>query len=343
MGDSMKKVFIIVIILTIILLLVSILNNKNIINKKYYVNNNEYYIEIDYPCFSNENVDNYINKYVNSVIDEFKYKVDTYSYMYLDYDYSIYNNEVEVIFYKYFNINNKVNIDSVVFNINNNNVEVKEVSNSTNDSDVQQSDFIDVNKKMVALTFDDGPNYNTSKILEILNKYNVSATFFVLGSKIPSNEKIIKMMDEYGMEIGNHTYSHKLMTKMDSEHIIKEIKDTNELIYKVINRYPKVVRPSYGSFNKKIKESIDMPIIIWDIDTLDWKSHNSTKIVSRVMNKVSDGDIILMHDIYSATVKAVDIVIPNLINEGYQIVSVRELFYYKNVQLENGKVYGKAG
>ena len=198
-------------------------------------------------------------------------------------------------------------------------------------------------KKLVALTFDDGPNYNTSKILEILNEYNVSATFFVLGSKILGNEKIIKMMDEYGMEIGNHTYSHKLMIKMDSEHIIKEIKDTNDLIYKVINRYPKVVRPSYGSFNKKIKESIDMPIIIWDIDTLDWKNHNSTKIVSRVINKVSDGDIILMHDIYSATVKAVDIVIPKLINEGYQIVSVSELFYYKNIKLENGKVYGKAG
>ena len=150
-------------------------------------------------------------------------------------------------------------------------------------------------------------------------------------------------MNEYGMEIENHTYSHKLMTKMDNEHIIKEIKDTNELIYSVIGKYPKVVRPSYGSFNKKIKESINMPIIIWDIDTLDWKSHNSSKIVSRIMNKVSDGDIILMHDIYSATVKAVEIVVPKLLSEGYQIVSVSELFYYKNIELENGKVYGKAG
>ena len=343
MGESMKKVFIIVIILVTILLLVLILNNNDITNKKYFINNDEYYIEIDYPCFNNESIDNYINDYVNNSINEFKYKVNNYSYMYLDYDYSINNNVTEVVFYKYVNINNKVNIDSIAFNINNNNIDIKEVSNTINDNNIYQSDFIDVNKKMVALTFDDGPNYKTSKILEILNKYNVSATFFVLGSKISSNEKILEKMTTYRMEIGNHTFSHKLMTKMDNEHIIKEIKDTNELIYNIIGKYPKVVRPSYGSFNKKIKESIDMPIIIWNIDTLDWKSHNSTKIVSRVMNKVSDGDIILMHDIYSATVKAVDIVVPKLINEGYQIVSVSELFYYKNIELENGKVYGKAG
>ena len=339
----MKKVFIIVIILIAMLLLISALNNNDVTNKKYYTNNDKYFIEVDYPYFNNENIDNYISDYINNSIDEFKYKVNNYSYMYLDYDYSINNNDIEVIFYKYININNKVNIDNIGFNINNNQVAIKEVSNTNNDNNVYQKDFIDTDKKMIALTFDDGPNYNTSKILEILNEYNVSATFFVLGSKILGNEKILKTMNEYGMEIGNHTYSHKLMTKMDNDSIIKEIKDTNELIYNVIGKHPKVVRPSYGSFNKKIKESINMPIIIWDIDTLDWKSHNSSKIVSRIMTKVKDGDIILMHDIYSATVKAVEIVVPKLLKEGYQIVSVSELFYYKKIELENGKIYGKAG
>lgn len=342
MGESMKKVFIIVIIMSI-LLIIFLFNSNNITNKKYYTNNDEYFIEVDYPYFNKENIDNYISDYVNETITEFKYRVDEYSYMYLDYDYSVNNNDIEIIFYKYININNKVNIDNIVFYISNNQINIKEVSNITNDNNIYQNDFIDINKKIIALTFDDGPNYNTSKILEILNKYNVSATFFVLGSEISGNEKILETMNEYGMEIGNHTYSHKLMTKMDNEHIIKEIKDTNELIYSVIGKYPKVVRPSYGSFNKKIKESINMPIIIWDIDTLDWKSHNSSKIVSRIMNKVSDGDIILMHDIYSATVKAVEIVVPKLLSEGYQIVSVSELFYYKNIELENGIVYGKAG
>ncbi len=338
MGESMKKIFIIIGIFSIVLI-IFFTNDNRIVNKKYYVNTDSYFINVDYPYFNNEDIDKKIKDYIDDAITNFKYNASNYSYMYLDYDYDISN---EIIFYEYLNINNKVNMDSIVFNINDDYITIKEVVNNISNSNYQ-SDYIDINKKMIALTFDDGPNYNTSKILEILNKYNVRATFFVLGSKINHNEKIIKTMDEYGMEIGNHTYSHKLMTSMSNLDIIKEVEDTSDLIYNIVGKYPNLVRPSYGSFNKKIKESINMPIIIWNIDTLDWKSHNSKKIVSRVMNKVSDGDIILMHDIYSATVKAVDILVPKLISEGYQLVSVSELFYYKNINLENGKVYGKAG
>ena len=337
MGESMKNIFII--IGTIIVFLVLFFSNREVvINKKYYISTDSYFIDVDYPYFKDEKIDNKIKNYIDDAITNFKYNASNYSYMYLDYDY---DTNDEIIFYKYLNINNKISMDSIVFNIKDNNITIKEVVNDTSNNNYQ-SDYIDVNKKMVALTFDDGPNYNTSKILEILNKYNVRATFFVLGSKINHNKKIIKTMDKYGMEIGNHTYSHKLMTGMSNIDIIREVEDTSNLIYSVIGKYPELVRPSYGSFNKKIKESINMPIIIWNIDTLDWKSHNSNKIVSRVMNKVSDGDIILMHDIYSATVKAVDILVPKLISEGYQLVSVSELFYYKNINLENGKVYGKA-
>lgn len=338
MGESMKKIFIIIGIFSIVLI-IFFTNDNRIVNKKYYMNTDSYFINVDYPYFNNEDIDKKIKDYIDDAITNFKYNASNYSYMYLDYDYDISN---EIIFYEYLNINNKVNMDSIVFNINDDYITIKEVVSNISNSNYQ-SDYIDINKKMIALTFDDGPNYNTSKILEILNKYNVRATFFVLGSKINHNEKIIKTMDEYGMEIGNHTYSHKLMTSMSNLDIIKEVEDTSDLIYNIVGKYPNLVRPSYGSFNKKIKESINMPIIIWNIDTLDWKSHNSKKIVSRVMNKVSDGDIILMHDIYSATVKAVDILVPKLISEGYQLVSVSELFYYKNINLENGKVYGKAG
>ena len=338
MGESMKKIFIIIGIFSIVLI-IFFTNDNRIVNKKYYMNTDSYFINVDYPYFNNEDIDKKIKDYIDDAITNFKYNASNYSYMYLDYDYDISN---EIIFYEYLNINNKVNMDSIVFNINDDYITIKEVVSNISNSNYQ-SDYIDINKKMIALTFDDGPNYNTSKILEILNKYNVRATFFVLGSKINHNEKIIKTMDEYGMEIGNHTYSHKLMTSMSNLDIIKEVEDTSDLIYNIVGKYPNLVRPSYGSFNKKIKESINMPIIIWNIDTLDWKSHNSKKIVSRVMNKLSDGDIILMHDIYSATVKAVDILVPKLISEGYQLVSVSELFYYKNINLENGKVYGKAG
>ena len=84
---------------------------------------------------------------------------------------------------------------------------------------------------------------------------------------------------------------------------------------------------------------MDRPLIIWNIDTLDWKYHNSKRIADRVLNKVSDGDIVLMHDIYRATANSLEIIIPNLLNDGYQLVTVSELFYYKGLSLENDKVY----
>ena len=91
-----------------------------------------------------------------------------------------------------------------------------------------------------------------------------------------------------------------------------------------------------------IRSIVDTPIIIWDIDTLDWKYHNSRRISSRVINKVKDGDIVLMHDIYSATANALEIIIPSLKSKGYTFVTVSDLFYYKNIPLEKGKVYGFA-
>ena len=149
-------------------------------------------------------------------------------------------------------------------------------------------------------------------------------------------------MADSGMEIGNHTYNHLLLTKYDENKIRSEIEDTSEVIYSATKKRPKLLRPSYGSVNNKIKKVANMPIIIWDIDTLDWKYHNSKRITSRVVNKVRDGDIILMHDIYSASLNALSNIIPILQGNGYEFVTIDELFYYKGISLENGKVYGYA-
>ena len=127
------------------------------------------------------------------------------------------------------------------------------------------------------------------------------------------------------------------------ENVIKdEIDKTSSVIFEVTGRYPKLLRPSYGVYNNIVKKIGNMPIIIWDIDTLDWKYHNSKRIASRVINKVKDGDIILMHDIYSATANSLNIIIPELQNRGYTFVTIPELFYYKEITLEKGMVYGYA-
>lgn len=300
--------------------------NKEVVSLNY---------DISYPFFSNDDIDNYISGYLN---------YDSYIDGNVIIDYDIYDNDnlYYLTFYKYFWNDNMVSdgSDSFVIDISNNSV--SRINKTNYEYDVVINRKIDKSKKMIALTFDDGPNYNTSKVIDVLNKYDIKATFFVLGSRAINNKNILKKMADSGMEIGNHTYNHLLLTKYDENKIRSEIEDTSEVIYSATKKRTKLLRPSYGSVNNKIKKVANMPIIIWDIDTLDWKYHNSKRITSRVVNKVRDGDIILMHDIYSASLNALSNIIPILQDNGYEFVTIDELFYYKGISLENGKVYGYA-
>lgn len=300
--------------------------NKEVVSLNY---------DISYPFFSNDDIDNYISSYLN---------YDSYIDGNVIIDYDIYDNDnlYYLTFYKYFWNDNMVSdgSDSFVIDISNNSV--SRINKTNYEYDVVINRKIDKSKKMIALTFDDGPNYNTSKVIDVLNKYDIKATFFVLGSRAINNKNILKKMADSGMEIGNHTYNHLLLTKYDENKIRSEIEDTSEVIYSATKKRTKLLRPSYGSVNNKIKKVANMPIIIWDIDTLDWKYHNSKRITSRVVNKVRDGDIILMHDIYSASLNALSNIIPILQDNGYEFVTIDELFYYKGISLENSKVYGYA-
>lgn len=329
----MKNRYFILPLVIISLILLVIDYNKEIVNKKVFSDNKE----INYPFFNDDKIDKYINDYLNEYIVN-----DSENNIFIDYDYIDNDDLCYMTFYKYILNGNVISSNSDSFEIDIENSSIIKVKNTSFDFDFVTSRKIDTDKKLVALTFDDGPNYNTNKILDVLNKYHVPATFFVLGSKIKGNEYILNKMKDSGMEIGNHTYNHLLLTKYKVDKIKKEITDTNNLIFEVTGKEPKLFRPSYGSFNKKIKNISEMPIIIWDIDTLDWKYHNSKKITSRVVNKVKDGDIVLMHDIYSATANALDNIIPMLANNGYSFVTVSDLFYYKGITLEKGKVYGYA-
>lgn len=300
--------------------------NKEVVSLNY---------DISYPFFSNDDIDNYISSYLN---------YDSYIDGNVIIDYDIYDNDnlYYLTFYKYFWNDNMVSDGSDSFVIDTSNNSVSRINKTNYEYDVVINRKIDKSKKMIALTFDDGPNYNTSKVIDVLNKYDIKATFFVLGSRAINNKDILKKMADSGMEIGNHTYNHLLLTKYDENKIRSEIEDTSEVIYSATKKRPKLLRPSYGSVNNKIKKVANMPIIIWDIDTLDWKYHNSKMITSRVVNKVRDGDIILMHDIYSASLNALSNIIPILQDNGYEFVTIDELFYYKGISLENGKVYGYA-
>lgn len=188
--------------------------------------------------------------------------------------------------------------------------------------DISQNEEV----KYIALTFDDGPHPKyTNILLDGLKERNVKVTFFVLGINAEKNYNVIKRMDEEGHLIGNHTYSHKNLYRLKNETILDEIDKTNRIIEAITQQSPKYFRPSYGNYNTRIKNLTNMEITLWNIDSLDWKIKNSKRITNRVLSKVSDGSIILMHDIYKTSIKAALDIIDKLQEEGYKFVTIDEL------------------
>lgn len=198
---------------------------------------------------------------------------------------------------------------------------------------------IDPNKPMVALTFDDGPGPRTGELVEALAKYNAHATFFMLGKKVPSYPNVIQKMREVGCELGNHSYDHADLSKLDASGIQNEIGGTNGNLQNIVGQGATLMRPPYGAISSTMKGTVGMPMILWNIDTLDWKTRNAQATIDSVMGSVKDGDIILMHDIHTESVDAALALIPKLIDEGYQLVTVSEMARAKGVELKDGVSY----
>lgn len=198
---------------------------------------------------------------------------------------------------------------------------------------------IDPDKPMIALTFDDGPGKRTGELLDQLEKYGARATFFMLGQKVSSYKEEVKRMKAIGCELGNHSYDHADLSKVSEEKVKKEIEDTNSRIRDIVGEGATVMRPPYGAISKTLKENVGMPMILWNIDTLDWKTRNAKKTIDSVMDNVKDGDVILIHDIHTESVDAAIALIPKLLDEGYQLVTVSELAAAKGVELEDGGKY----
>ena len=215
----------------------------------------------------------------------------------------------------------KIPISEFNFNINLNEEEKETVSKEI---DIKPK-VIDPNQKVVALTFDDGPSKYTEKIIEYLNKEGANATFFILGNKVEIYQDVLKKSISYGNELGNHSYNHKWLTKLETEEFLLQISKTQSIISEKLNYKPTIFRPTYGSINNKIRDNIDLEIILWNVDTMDWKYKSVDKIVSRATKNIKDGDIILMHDTYERTYKALKKIIPILKEQGYQFVTISEL------------------
>ena len=206
----------------------------------------------------------------------------------------------------------------------------------------------DPNKKIIALTFDDGPSTDetngTSDLLDLLEQYDSKATFFCLGNRLnDESAPLLKRMVELGCEIGNHSYDHTQLTTLNAQGVRDQIDKTNELIKKYSGKDCRLIRPPYGDANNDIvPANVSQPFIMWDMDTLDWKTKNAASVISLVEKYKEqdwDGAVILMHDIHPTTIEACKTIIPELVNDGYQLVTISELAYLKGVKLEPGKSY----
>lgn len=196
-------------------------------------------------------------------------------------------------------------------------------------------------KKSIALTFDDGPSSFTNRLLDCLEANNAKATFFMVGTEIASFPDEVKRIAKLGYELGNHTYNHVDLTTLSAEEITSQIGRVDQALMELTGQGASVVRPPYGSINDASAASVGTPMILWSIDTLDWETLDVQNTVDTVMEQVEDGAVILMHDIYSTTVDAVEILIPRLIEEGYELVTVHELAAAHGIDLKPGIAYGE--
>lgn len=184
-------------------------------------------------------------------------------------------------------------------------------------------------RKCIALTFDDGPVPGTARLLDILKENGARATFFVLGTQIAGNSDMLKREAAEGHEIGNHTFTHAKLAGAPIAKVEDEITRTQGAIKQVIGKVPVVFRPTYGATDKQldmIARKENLAQILWSVDPLDWKDHDTAVVKKRVLNGAKPGNIILMHDTRPTTVEAVPDILKTLSQQGYAFVTISELY-----------------
>lgn len=189
---------------------------------------------------------------------------------------------------------------------------------------------VNTNRKVVALTFDDGPHGKlTPQLLDLLKKENIHATFFVLGSLVAANPQIVQRMAAEGHEVANHTWNHPRLPSLSAEKFDEQIRKTSEIIEKTTGQKVSIMRPTYGLYNERVKNKLlndyGLDIILWSVDPNDWKKPGADVVARRLVTGAHPGAILLAHDIHPGTIAAMPQAIAQLKTQGYSFVTVSEL------------------
>ena len=190
---------------------------------------------------------------------------------------------------------------------------------------------------LVALTFDDGPRSSTTgPLLDGLELREVPATFFLVGSRIPGNEDLVRRMAEEGHQVGLHTYDHVELKGLSRGAFDLQVGKTRALITQLLGEGNYWLRPPYGMIEKQAESWCGGPVILWSVDPEDWKDDNIDRVVSAVVDHVSDGDIILLHDLFPSSARAALLIVDELTARGYCFVTVEQLMQERGVTPEAG-------
>ena len=194
--------------------------------------------------------------------------------------------------------------------------------------------------KMVALTFDDGPSEYTPALLDILESTGAKATFLMLGAQVEKyGAECIPRMMQLGCTLGNHSYNHNYLMDSDIATVQNEFATTDAVIAQYNGTGSQVIRFPYGDYTKEQEAAVGKPALFWDLDSLDWDSQNADTICQTIYSQIETGNIILMHDVYSSTIEACRTLIPQLMAEGYQFVTIEELAAARGYDLKPGVTY----
>lgn len=190
-------------------------------------------------------------------------------------------------------------------------------------------------EKVVALTFDDGPDADTTvQVLDILKKHKVKATFFVIGKRVEEEKKVLKRMVDEGHIIGNHSWSHPDLVKLSTDEVDKELSQVEDLVFQIADYKMSLFRSPYGSLTREnVKQVADRgyKIIAWNVDSLDWKGLSKAEVQTNILENLRNGSIVLQHSAggpgedLSGSVQALPVIIETLKKEGYKFVTIPEL------------------
>lgn len=225
---------------------------------------------------------------------------------------------------------------SIIYTSYSNNISIVEVFYEKRELPIYS---VETDEKKISISFDAawGDEY-TREILDILDKYQVKTTFFLVGFWIDKYPELVKEISERGHDVGNHSTNHPYMSKLSEEQILKELNTTGNKIKDITGKTPILFRPPYGDYNDRLIRTCmenGYYVIQWDVDSLDWKELGIQPVVDRVTRNVNNGSIVLFHNNAKYVIEYLPLVLEKLQGEGYEIVPISELIYKEDFYMDN--------